>query len=321
MAEINGVRSVLYVWYGHETTDEKRQKCDLMAHEYYAKLGKNAMMVKLVDGLETPHFLQIFDGKFVVFSGPGMGYDHNSLNSLSPSGFILKVSGDSTYNSKAVQQDTLMMLSPKDCFVIKSHGVWVWCGQGSTGDAREVAKNIGGIFGEYTLVMESKEPEEFWKSVVDKFIERKSNGYAGSISPIDKSIVNIDKSRVGLYIAYVDHGSIITKDILGFEQSDLTPEDVYLLDVGNMIFIWLGALCTSGDSELWCWVMARDFLQNYPVHRDENIAIALIRQEYEPNIFTGFFDTWDPDYWKVRIEFKSVKLELYTKYFPETYII
>jgi hypothetical protein len=42
-----------------------------------------------------------------------------------------------------------------------------------------------------------------------------------------------------------------------------------------------------------------NILTTDPSNRDENTAIAKVKQGYEPPIFTGFFGVWDTSLWNV----------------------
>lgn len=193
------------------------------------------MQIRLNDGLESPHFLQLFRGKLIVLNGVG-----DSMEELKfPKIFLLKVTGNSTFTSRATQITPKSTFSCKDCMIVKCYdSLWVWCGQSSTGDAREVAKAIGGTIGEYTLITESNEPENFWISLPDHFESKFRN-----VPNMEerKFEFSVDKERVRLYICSFIQGMIKFEQIMAFGQTDLKPEDVFLLDINCMLYIWIGA--------------------------------------------------------------------------------
>lgn len=159
-----------------------------------------------------------------------------------PSTYVLKVSGNSTYSSKAVQVSSKTIYTSNDCFVIKTsgHDIWVWCGHCSTGDTREIAKSIGASIGEFTLVIESNEPDEFWMALNEKlainFKRIRSNNIIQNFKKIGNNL------KPTLYLGSLVNGQITLTQIIGYEQKDLYPEDIYLLDTGEMIYVWIGNL-------------------------------------------------------------------------------
>ncbi|KAH8414784.1 hypothetical protein KR215_003987 [Drosophila sulfurigaster] len=150
-----GVKSIIYQWNGSEASAETIAKADSFAMASFESMqGAEAMFVQLYEFDETPHFLQLFEGKLIIMR------DQYYAGEL-----LLKIYGDASYNSKAVEEHPLSAISSKDCYVIKTNHVWVWCGQSSTGDAREMAKSVGALLGESSLMLEGKESKEFWQSV------------------------------------------------------------------------------------------------------------------------------------------------------------
>lgn len=129
-------------------------------------INSAGMLVYLVEGKETPHFLSIFHGRMMIFTD-----EHK--DSI-PTRFLLHVTGNRQYNTKAKQvRQKIEKIShaeyrirqilttrfffsefqvPLKASSLDSNRVlilhcsdkicYVWCGKGSTGDDREMAKNI-----------------------------------------------------------------------------------------------------------------------------------------------------------------------------------
>ncbi|XP_055837205.1 villin-like protein quail [Episyrphus balteatus] len=314
-----GINNIIYMWIGKSSTPETASKCTKFGKERFHKLGDKTMVVKMNEGDETPHFLQIFSGKFVILKAEiGENLTNgNSNNNNSPKKLsnleIFKIQGDSSFTSKALQIHPLNSLTPKDCYVIRcSVGVWVWCGQSSTGDAREVAKNIGSIFAdECTLVMEGKEPKEFWDSVSKQISQTVLATSSSLLNELPQASIGIpiDKAKVHLHLVYNCRGKLITQEILGFGQSDLLPENTYILDAGAIAFVWCGKLSFQVDEEAFGSI-AQEFLETSTTPRRTTTAIALVRQHSEPNIFTGFFDMWDRKFWDNFVPYEKLRHEI-----------
>uniref|UniRef100_A0A1B0FIP6 HP domain-containing protein n=1 Tax=Glossina morsitans morsitans TaxID=37546 RepID=A0A1B0FIP6_GLOMM len=175
-SESVGVKQVIFQWNGVEASADVTSKAEKFAKNLFENVTQKNMFVQMNEFDETPHFLQLFEGKLIilnnekkVFLQTNNSTTNNNINVLQnmqkTDHFILKIFGDATYNAKAIEVLPLNNLNSKDCYVVQSEHVWVWCGQSSTGDAREMAKKVGSVLGENSLVMENKEPREFWLSV------------------------------------------------------------------------------------------------------------------------------------------------------------
>lgn len=235
---------ILYLWVGAFCSSETAGRGEKLAADFYEHLQRDGIMqVRVHEGWEPPHFLQIFKGNLIIFNGKSDDFDVNGGCNVYPVTFLLKVSGDSTYNSKAVQvSGKSTTFTSRDCLVLNSENedVWVWCGQSSTGDKREIAKTIGNLVGEYSLAIESSEPEEFWRCLPEKIecklrmAHTETNGFVIGEKATE--------AFVGLYVVCsMDwQGGAGCQQIIPFEQSDLCPEDVFLFDTGSCVFVWIG---------------------------------------------------------------------------------
>lgn len=236
---------IIYLWVGAACSAETAVRGEKLASEMYAQLRRDGVMqARVHEGWETPHFLQIFKGKLIVFNGKSDDFDQSGGCNVYPVTFLLKVSGDSTFNAKAVQvSGKSAKLSSKDCLVLNSENeeVWVWCGQSSTGDKREIAKSIGTLVGDYSLALESSEPDDFWRCLPEtvesklRMAHAETNGFSLA-EPIVESVIGL------FVVATMDALGVTFQQINSFEQSDLTPEDMFLLDTGSCVFMWVGKL-------------------------------------------------------------------------------
>lgn len=223
-----------------------RKQGEDLAHEFSIHLRKSVVEVRVTENKEPPHFLQMFRGHLIIFKGKCIDYDPTGSCCVYPNTYMLKVFGNATYNSKAIQISTKSTeFTSRDCFIIKSGdgNVWIWCGQGSTGDNREVAKTIGSMFGEYNLAIESHEPNELWDYVPDIIKNKLKNaGFArNGVEKLVEKTVFVPRSKIELYVCSIDATEqVITKQIIAFGQEDIRPEDIYLLDGRNFIYLWIG---------------------------------------------------------------------------------
>lgn len=80
-----------------------------------------------------------------------------------------------------------------------------------------------------------------------------------------------------LFRCQTEGNIFVGEEILGFGQSSLIPEATWLLDAGNMIWIWLGKLSAT-KSLKQCVEDAMIFLYSHPAGRDRNTTISIIKQ-------------------------------------------
>lgn len=271
---------------------------ELFLEEMFDHFNTNVAQIRVHESMESPHFLQLFKGKLIILNG----YDPASPTRKLPSAFTLKVIGNSTYTTKAIQITTKSFHQPTDCYIIKSSTgiVFVWCGAQSTGDSREMAKSIAGMIGEPNLIMEGAENDDFYESVGETFLcQLQADNSSVDVSS-STLISTWEKSRVSLWNATLIQGQIQLEQIFAYEQKDLAADNIYLLDAGSVIYVWLGKLIDVEQKQA-AWIMALHLISIHPVPRSLKIPICVIKQGYEPISFYGFFTEWNQKVFDVRI--------------------
>lgn len=232
-----------------ETANHGEDLCE----KYSNHLRKNVMQVRVYENMEPPHLLQIFLGKLIVFKGKCTDFDINGSCCVYPNTYLIKIIGNATHNSKAIQVSSKIVdFTAFDCFIIRTAdgSNWVWCGPSSTGDNREVAKSIGALIGEYTLVIGGNESMDFWKYIPDSVKVKLKNANNNKHIRHDHDLTHaieknfhIDRAKAELYVCSIEANGIITKkQIISYTQNDLTSEDIFLLDARLFIYVWIGSL-------------------------------------------------------------------------------
>uniref|UniRef100_A0A2Y9D1K4 HP domain-containing protein n=1 Tax=Anopheles funestus TaxID=62324 RepID=A0A2Y9D1K4_ANOFN len=312
----NSIRNVVYLWCGLNAPPEHRTLGEAFLNELCDHLKKNVVQVRITEGMEPPHFLQIFKGALIVLNAqdPSLEQGGGVVNLRKyPTSFVLKVVGNTTYTCKAVQVSSKTLYYPEDCYILKApdNEVWIWCGQYSTGDSREMAKSIASQLGEYNLVMEGNETDEFFNSVGEKFLKQlKKTTAAGNIimPAVQMNVAQTwDHSVIGLYrCQLLEGGKPTLRQIFGFTQQDLRPDSVFLLDAGNIVYAWVGEQ-TLPEERAQCWDLAKQLIASHPVQRDTAMPIATVRQGEEPITFVGFFDSWDKKYYETCALYENLR--------------
>lgn len=65
------------------------------------------------------------------------------------------------------------------------------------------------------------------------------------------------------------------------------------------VFLWLGEGAGERKKEAVAW--GHEYLRTHPAERSLDTPIILVKQGHEPATFTGWFVTWDPYKWTVRL--------------------
>ncbi len=113
----------------------------------------------------TPSELNYLNDKKTKTSSHFTG-DHRDIDEGST--YLLQVHGRTELATKAVQVPLeAASLNTNDCFVLVSPAeTYIWLGRGSTGDEREMAKNLAfKTDRDPTLVTEGQEKADFWAAI------------------------------------------------------------------------------------------------------------------------------------------------------------
>ncbi|XP_039279258.1 villin-1 isoform X2 [Nilaparvata lugens] len=286
---------VLYYWLGLHSSVTEQTALALHTVAEDEKLAGVATQVRVVQGKEPPHFLAIFKGRMITLLG-----DHSDTF---PAKYLLQVQGNRMHNARAVQVPFRMSsLNSNDVFVmVNGSSCYIWCGKGSTGDEREMAKSVAlKISGpEFVVVYEGQEKEDFWSTIGNKEPYANDKRLAEPSNPVPARLFHCSNAS----------GSFKVEEVLNFHQIDLVPEDVMLLDAWNSIFIWVGYK-SNKEERTGAIQLAFDYLRTDPNGRDEKTPIIQLKQGHEPPNFTGFFGSWDSELWKSDKTFEEVRQEL-----------
>ena len=90
------------------------------------------------------------------------------------------------------------------------------------------------------------------------------------------------------------------EEIYDFAQEDLIAEDIMLLDTYDEVFVWIGSGANATEKKLAVETAAA-YVTNAPDHRKgEDTPIVVVKQGFEPKIFTAHFPGWNAEKAKVR---------------------
>ena len=140
------------------------------------------------------------------------------------------------------------------------------------------------------VITEGSEPDAFWDGLGGK-------GEYSKEFDLDKPIL---EPRL-FHVRTMPSGKFRAVEINDFEQKDLVPDDVMILDSGDEIYVWVGK-DSDAEERKKAMEMAQEYLAKDPSHRDENnTLIFTVKQGEEPSSFTCVFPAFGE--FEVRLRF------------------
>lgn len=299
---------IIYYWLGnHSTTDEKGSAA-LHATQLDDKYNGAPVQVRVTQGKEPNHFLQLFKGKLIVhMGGKASGFKNSKQEEMAYQGGtrVFHIRGTNDYNTRAVEVPAAASsLNSNDIFVIQtSNNVFLWCGKGGSGDERELAKNVAkqiSPVNDFTIVAEGSEPSEFWEGL----------GGKGEYASDEKLYQEVPSYQPRLFHCSNAKGTFHVEEIFDFTQEDLIEDDVMLLDTHSEIFVWIGKNSNKEEKEQ-AMTTAKEYVETDPSGRDlEATSLIIIKQGFEPLNFTGYFHAWDPKLFENAVSEEDLRKKL-----------
>ncbi|NXK24065.1 VILI protein, partial [Arenaria interpres] len=294
------VNRIIYLWQGRQASTDELAASAYQAVILDQKYNNEPVQVRVTMGKEPAHLMAIFKGKMVVYTG---GTSRAGSTEPTPSTRLFQVHGTNEYNTKAFEVPVrASSLNSNDVFVFKTPNCcYLWYGKGCSGDEREMGKTVADIISktEKPVIAEGQEPAEFWAALGGK------SQYANN-KRLQEENLSVSPR---LFECSNKTGTFLATEIVDFTQDDLEEDEVYLLDIWDQVFFWIGRGANKSEKEAAA-VMAQEYLRTHPSGRDLNTPIIVVKQGYEPPTFTGWFLAWDPLSWDDKKSYEALKAEL-----------
>lgn len=291
---------ILYIWQGRHATVDELAASAYQAVEVDQQFNGEPVQVRVTMGKEPRHFLAIFKGKLVIFEG---GTSRKGGSESEPPVRLFQIRGTDSSNTKAVEVPAFAAsLNSNDVFLLKAQTEhYLWYGKGSSGDEREMAKQLAAMIcdGFQETVAEGQEPTEFWELLGGK------SEYASE----KRLQQEVPDHPPRLFECSNKTGRFTVIEITDFTQDDLSESDVMLLDTWDQVFLWIGNEANDKERKE-ALTTAQEYLQTHPSGRETDTPILIIKQGFEPPTFTGWFMAWDPHRWSEGKSYEQLKKEL-----------
>lgn len=300
-------RYVIYFWQGNESSQDEKAASAIWAVKMDNDLNGHAVQVRVVQGHEPEHFLRMFKGRMIIFSGGhASGFknlrDHDTYDVDGTRMF--HVMGTSDVDVRAVQVDEVAAsLNSEDVFVLETpKSTFLWLGEFADPSEVAMGHNVAKLVSpdrQAKEIKEGQEPDEFWRAIGGKGEYKK--GHVEEHNPL------LDAR---LFKCSTATGRLVVREICNFSQEDLDQDDVMMLDSGDEIYIWIGKGSTE-EERTKSLEIAMEYVKTDPTQRDlDNTSIITVNQNQEPDAFTALFDKWDADLWKNMKSYEDLKNEV-----------
>ncbi|XP_028337604.1 villin-1 [Physeter macrocephalus] len=291
---------LLYIWQGSQASQDEITASAYQAVILDQQYNNEPVQILVPMGKESPHLMSIFKGRMVVYKG---GTSRANSVEPVPSTQLFQVRGASTNNTKAFEVPAqAASLNSNDVFILKTPSCcYLWCGKGCSGDEREMAKMVADTISrtEKQVVVEGQEPANFWMALGGKA------PYASTKRLQEETLVITPR----LFECSNQTGRFLATEIPDFNQDDLEEDDVFLLDVWDQVFFWIGKNANEAEKKAAATTV-QEYLKTHPSGRDPETPIIVVKQGHEPPIFTGWFLAWDPFRWRNTKSYEALKAEL-----------
>lgn len=129
--------------------------------------------------------------------------------------------------------DVFIARTPTSCYL--------WFGKGSNADEKRYGENIAKLLqGKRKLekVEEGKENADFW------------NALGGKKDYASEGFLYDDSRAPRLFQCSNASGQFAIEELFNFSQEDLDPNDVFLLDAYNEVYVWVGDKSNATEKKM-----------------------------------------------------------------------
>ncbi|KAI5152649.1 Villin-1 [Manis pentadactyla] len=291
---------LLYIWQGSQASQDEITASAYQAVILDQKYNNEPVQIRVPMGKEPPHLMSIFKGRMVVYQG---GTSRTNNLEPVPSTRLFQVQGSNANNTKALEVPArASFLNSNDVFILKTPSCcYLWYGKGCSGDEREMAKTVADTISrtEKQVVVEGQEPANFWMALGGKAPYASSKRLQAENMAITPRLFECSNQT----------GRFLATEIPDFTQDDLEEDDVFLLDVWDQVFFWIGKNANENEKTAAATTV-QEYLKTHPSGRDPETPIIVVKQGHEPPTFTGWFLAWDPFKWSNTKSYEDLKAEL-----------
>ncbi|CAI9301353.1 unnamed protein product [Lactuca saligna] len=284
----------LCCWIGKDSIQEDQKTAVQQTTSMFNSMKCKPVQGRMHQGKEAPQFVAIFQPMVVLKGGLSSGYKNYIAEkglhdeTYSPdTAALIEISGTSVHNNKAQQVERVATsLNSYSCFILQSSTtVSTWYGNQSTPEQQQLAAKVVELLKSGVPVKFSREGKEslaFWLALGGK--------QSYSSSKVTQEIIR----EPHLFEVISNKGKLEIEEIHSFEQDDLFPEDVLILDTHAEVIVWVGHLAQSTEKQN-AFETGEKYVELAASMDSLSPSVILYRvtEGNEPCFFTTYF-SWDP---------------------------
>ncbi|XP_019166090.1 PREDICTED: villin-2-like [Ipomoea nil] len=281
-------------WIGKDSVEEDQKMASRLATTMCNSLKGRPVLGRIFQGKEPPQFVAIFQPMVVLKGGLSSGYKNyisdkglNDETYTADSVALIRISGTSEHNNKAVQVDAVATsLNSNECFLAQSgSSMFTWHGNQSTYEQQQLASKIAeflkpGVAAKHTK--EGTESSAFWFAI------------GGKQSYTSKKVAPEAVRDPHLFTYSINKGKFEVEEVYNFSQDDLLTEDVLVLDTRAEVFVWVGQ-STDPNEKQNAFEIGQKYIEMATCLEglSSNAPLYKVTEGNEPCFFTTYF-SWDP---------------------------
>jgi len=277
----------VHFWLGRTTTQDEAGTAAYKTVELDTYLGDKPVQHREVQDHESSLFISYFEkygGIKILEGGIESGFNH-----VKPTEYksrLLWVKGKKNVRIREVPR-TYKSLNNGDVFIIDmGMKLFQWNGSKSgvfernrAGQMCRALDSERGGKPDVFVYEENAEDEEFWKALGDK-------GPIASAESVPKDDEWENVTYKKLFKLSDQSGSLSFSDVDKVAISSLDQNDVFILDAGNHLYVWVGSKA-SVDEKKFAMRYAQEYIKTY--QRPNFLPISMVSQGSESDQFKKAF--------------------------------
>ncbi|XP_038988756.1 villin-2 isoform X1 [Phoenix dactylifera] len=292
----------LSCWMGKDSVQNDQMMSTRLANTMWNSLKGRPVQGRIIEGKEPPQFIALFQPMIVLKGGISSGYKkfiaEKNLNDetyTSDGIALIRVSGTSVHNNKAVQVDAVSKsLSSTDCFLLQSgNSLFTWHGNSTTFEQQQWAAKVAEFLKPGVVLKHVKEGTEssaFWFALGGKqnFTTKKLTQDIIRDPHLYTFSFNEGKLEVCSLILHY-----FVTEVYNFSQDDLLTEDILILDTQAEVFVWVGQSVDSKEKQK-AFDIGHKYIELAASLEglSPDLPLYKVTEGNEPCFFTTYF-SWD----------------------------
>lgn len=313
----DGVDShVVYCWMGADASSSDKEAGFEKAYDLEDTLEGGVTLVKIPQGKEIKHFLNIFKGQLaIVFGGTDSGFQPTNAKGSYQDDHtrLFRVEGTELgVDMRAIQvSETADSLEDDDVYVLETAEiVYLWNGKESNDGEQEVAKSfvklVVGDEKDVAVVQQGEEPQEFWDALGGEPEEKEDpSGWRLAVNR------RVTTPRTLTAVTVSVTSKIRFEDLdTEYSQQDLSDDGVYILDTGEELYLWQGKNMPERVKAVRNQIV-KEYIEDDGLDRTiDSALVVFVKQGEEPSVFKRLFSEWDSEMWENLSPYEDIKNEV-----------